>query len=93
MPKGVSVNSTEGMDNVSISTDQGLIKIQGVFGSKDRATVYFHLDEIEGIVPLVAGVPENISGENTIPINDKDRNSSLAERILPYLGMNNTDID
>lgn len=93
MPKGVSVNSTEGIDNVSISTDQGFIKIRGVFGSTDRATVYFHLDEIEGIVPPVAEVPENISGEGTIPIDDNERNSSLAERILPYLGMNNTDID
>lgn len=92
MPKGVSVNSTEGIDNVSISTDQEFIKIRGVFGSTDKATVYFHLDEAECMFSPVAEVSGNLSREGIIPVADKEQNSSLAERILPSLGINNTEI-
>ncbi len=92
MPKGASVNSTEGIDNVSISTDQEFIIIRGIFSSTDKATVYFYLDEIQGAVPPVARVTENISGD-IISIDGKEQNSALAERILPSLGMNNTKID
>jgi hypothetical protein len=92
MPKGASVNFTEGIDNVSISTDQEFIIIRGIFSSTDKATVYFYLDEIQGAVPPVARVTENISG-GIISMDGKEQNSSLAERILPSLGMNNTKID
>ncbi|WP_394697815.1 hypothetical protein [uncultured Methanomethylovorans sp.] len=92
MSNGTYVDSTEGIDNVSISTDQESIIIRGIFGSTDKATVYFHLDEIQGAVSPVERVTYNILGD-AISIDGKEQNSSLAERILPSLGMNNARID
>ncbi len=92
MPKGASLNSTEGIDNLSISNGEGVSKILGSFGPTGKATVHFHLDGVEDIVTSVPELAEmNVSGEFSVLNNENDHNFSLAERLLPALGMCNTE--
>lgn len=92
MPNGVSVNSTEGIDNESISNGEGVVKIIGNFGSTGKATVHFHLDGIADIVTPVPEVAEmNVSGEVSVLKDEKSQEFSLAGRLLPALGMRNAE--
>ena len=86
MPKGISVNSTEGIDNVSVSNNGQVVKIAGIFGSTGKATVYFHLEGAEDIVASVPEVTEaGLSGEGRILGDEPYHDFSLAGRIFPSL--------
>ncbi len=92
MPKGVSINSTEGIDNVSISNSEGVVKVTGNFSPMGKATLHFHLDLVEDVVTPVPEVVEmNVSCETTALKDGNDPDFSLAGRILPALGVRNTE--
>lgn len=88
MPEGVSISSTDGIDNVSISNAEKAVKIIGSFGSTEKATVHFHLEEVENIVASVPEVTEtNVSGEAAVLEDEQNRSPSPAGKIFPSLGM------
>lgn len=90
MPEGVFVNSTEGIDNVSISNSGGIVKVIGNFGPTGKAMLHLHLDVVKDIVPPVPEVTEtSATCETTVLKDRKDQDFSLAGRILPALGMRN----
>lgn len=86
MPKGISVNSTEGIDNVSVSNNGKAVKVVGIFGSTGKATVYFHLEEVEAIIASVPEVTEaNLTGKTRILGDETHLDFSPAGRIFPSL--------
>jgi hypothetical protein len=91
MPEGVSINFTEGIENVSFSNYIGYITIIGNFGPDGKATVHFHLQSFEDISASFPEATEmNVSGEMLVFEDDgKSQDSFLAGRIFPGLGICN----
>lgn len=92
MPKGASINFTEGIENISFSNCGEIIKVTGNFGPTGEATVHFHLHFFEDMVTSFMGVTEmNVSGEILVFKDDgRDQYPFLAGRIFPSLGICNT---
>jgi hypothetical protein len=86
--RGISVDSTVGIDNVSVTSSEEMVKIYGNFDYTGKATVFFHFDKSTDYINTVNELSEmNVTSEVSILNEESNQKFSLADRIIFFLDL------